>query len=379
MTYCDGYFPFCVREVAEDGEPFEAWDETTYLTTVIPAGFGPGGTRKIPSKSPATFVTVYGKHTQYPVGLTLDQISWLYWRVSHWDSGFQNMAEEVVPAATANGGSYSFVNDAWVWTATSAMNEDINFGFSDLFNFTKGSSKARVIRNSSPYFEHIETEPLDNHERLSCPGTLQWMKDTNTSGASATPIIALKANGSGGSEVSKLDTDVDSSDGCSVMSRLTFDASGGLGLRLSSGVLKVEDLYYPRMFGDSGFAFLGFGANTFGLLFKMEKSQELTETFVDGPPPGQKTETSGFSSRFSARCFFDGTEFTGGAVFSPSATVISVNLKFGPHDETFELGGWVSNLEPNTFTPQGTVTYLAQAKKYFTYGEIYNEDTGEPV
>lgn len=62
-------FPFVVVKHAEDGEPISLWDGTT---------FGPFGT---PSKSSTEDIRVYGPGTDNPVGMTLLELSELYWRV----------------------------------------------------------------------------------------------------------------------------------------------------------------------------------------------------------------------------------------------------------------------------------------------------------
>jgi len=73
-----GLFPFCVKEFAEDGEPFEVWDGVTLFKTTIDGEEGPS----FPSKSSSELITVYGNGTEYNFGLTLSELMLIYWRVS---------------------------------------------------------------------------------------------------------------------------------------------------------------------------------------------------------------------------------------------------------------------------------------------------------
>jgi hypothetical protein len=67
-----GNFPFCIQDVAEDGLPVEVWDGVTFR----------GGR---PSKSSSQNITVVGEGTLFPVGLTLEEVMLMYWRVRRWN------------------------------------------------------------------------------------------------------------------------------------------------------------------------------------------------------------------------------------------------------------------------------------------------------
>lgn len=63
-----GAFPFCIREFAEDGKPFEEWDQETLFSDM-------------PSKTSNEEVTVYGSGTRHFIGpLTLDELMFFYWK-----------------------------------------------------------------------------------------------------------------------------------------------------------------------------------------------------------------------------------------------------------------------------------------------------------
>ena len=84
----EDWFPFAIPQVAEDGQPFQQWDGST--TAALPnspwglegAGFtSPYSGGQVPSKSSATYVTVYGPNSLYCLKFTLDQLVEYAWRV----------------------------------------------------------------------------------------------------------------------------------------------------------------------------------------------------------------------------------------------------------------------------------------------------------
>lgn len=101
FSYQDGWFPFQIPELAEDGAPFEVWDGSTlygrydvdltsgdypddgYGNSQSTSGYSYSGK---PSKSSSGFVTTVGPGSPYPLGpFTLEQLSELYWRVRAWN------------------------------------------------------------------------------------------------------------------------------------------------------------------------------------------------------------------------------------------------------------------------------------------------------
>ena len=101
FSYQDGWFPFQIPEIAEDGAPFEVWDGSTlygrydvdltsgdypddgYGNSQSTSGYSYSGK---PSKSSSVYVTTVGPGSPYPVGpFNLEQLSELYWRVRDWN------------------------------------------------------------------------------------------------------------------------------------------------------------------------------------------------------------------------------------------------------------------------------------------------------
>ena len=83
-----GYFPFCVPEVAEDGNPFQTWDGSTLYSVDSQISFNVPN--EAPSKTKDSLVTVYGPGSLYPIGpLTLEQAAYAFWKVKKWDVSIQ--------------------------------------------------------------------------------------------------------------------------------------------------------------------------------------------------------------------------------------------------------------------------------------------------
>ncbi|MGJ8677231.1 MAG: hypothetical protein ACSHX0_06920 [Akkermansiaceae bacterium] len=84
-------FPFLIREVAQDGLPFEVWDGlTTY--------------NGYPSKSDESLIDVYGARSRYNLKLTRFQLAMFYWRVrglSLTVEGFEGYGAETEGEATS--------------------------------------------------------------------------------------------------------------------------------------------------------------------------------------------------------------------------------------------------------------------------------------
>jgi hypothetical protein len=80
-----GFFPFCIKELAEDGEPFEEWDQSTVVD------------ENMPSKTSDEPVTVYGSGTEYFIGLTLDELMYLFWKPKQLKLVFEGQYELSLP------------------------------------------------------------------------------------------------------------------------------------------------------------------------------------------------------------------------------------------------------------------------------------------
>jgi hypothetical protein len=74
LTFADGHFPYPVKRLAQDNQPFEPWDGETFYSGQI-------------SKSSGQMVHTAGQNSYYDIGpLTLEQASFLFWRVTEWEA-----------------------------------------------------------------------------------------------------------------------------------------------------------------------------------------------------------------------------------------------------------------------------------------------------
>lgn len=73
-------FPFPIWELAEDGQPFEIWDGTTFSSEDPPPLMMTPLAGGRPSKESDSYVTVVGNGTMYPVGFTLEKFTEFFYR-----------------------------------------------------------------------------------------------------------------------------------------------------------------------------------------------------------------------------------------------------------------------------------------------------------
>jgi hypothetical protein len=147
MTFLDGHFPFCVAEVAEDGEPFEVWDGTTYYTPSLTS---------TPSKSSSELVTVVGDGTNYPLKLTLDEVMSLYWQ------------QKIIQVSVDWSGTLRFeVDSSWSQTVVSGVGK-LFLGFNFELEEDDFAEATLNVRLEDPYQKvcgHDET--FTGNARLS--------------------------------------------------------------------------------------------------------------------------------------------------------------------------------------------------------------------
>lgn len=111
-----GYFPFCIKEVAEDGQPFETWNKSTY--------FNNQGNNE-PSKSSSELITVYGSGTRHFIGpLSLEELMYLYWRPKTYSISILGQYPISVGSVTNTRGQWNNDNApapsdlTWTWTSS---------------------------------------------------------------------------------------------------------------------------------------------------------------------------------------------------------------------------------------------------------------------
>lgn len=112
-----GRLPWPIREVDEDGEAFQPWDQATFASDY--------GSEVKPSRYADRFVPVYGPGTSRWIGLTIEEVIFLYYRCRRFVislEGLENFKIEV-PGVTATGGNWDFVDDHYVWVPYTATIE----------------------------------------------------------------------------------------------------------------------------------------------------------------------------------------------------------------------------------------------------------------
>ena len=124
-----GLFPFCIKEVAEDGKPFEKWDLfTTHIHQFTPDGEtapdslwiyqeyeNSGGTQ--PSKLSSKLITVYGSGTRYFVGpLSLEELMYFYWVPKKYSATINGQYETSIDSITNTYGDWENAGEGqYVW------------------------------------------------------------------------------------------------------------------------------------------------------------------------------------------------------------------------------------------------------------------------
>ena len=153
-------FPFPIRELAEDGKPFEEWDGSTLCG-------------EVPSKSADTPVTVFGAGSLYGLKLNFSQLVELVWRVKQIKFSLeaaQGEASISVDAGSAGSasityefGAFTHVNRTAIeysnegdgWVPTDNMIHINTLGMT----FEGGKSEASVICN----FGYWNTKDADGN------------------------------------------------------------------------------------------------------------------------------------------------------------------------------------------------------------------------
>lgn len=110
-----GHLPFCIPEVAQDGKPFQVWDQVTL--------FG----KNKPSKSASEDITVYGSGTEYFIGLTLEELMLFYWKAKTYKLSFANKFTFTTPQVSVTTGYWDTSVDPPEWVSTPRYAAPINF------------------------------------------------------------------------------------------------------------------------------------------------------------------------------------------------------------------------------------------------------------
>ena len=121
-----GNLPFCILETDQNGNEFQEWDGVTFFQA------GPAYANSA-SGSNTELILVYGTNTERPFGLTLEELSEMFWRVRGWEIGIDTspIVVDPTPAKTASGGGYYdwvpyddddiIGNGRYVWTPTDSV------------------------------------------------------------------------------------------------------------------------------------------------------------------------------------------------------------------------------------------------------------------
>lgn len=138
-----GYFPFCIRERAEDGQPFRMWDGSTFHTVQYTEDGETAPNSQwiyqdianvqgtIPSKSSSKLITVYGDGTDYFIGpLSLEELMYFYWRPKQYVSSIDDQYQISIDGITNTYGRWvsdnNFPTPNYTWISETETLNSIN-------------------------------------------------------------------------------------------------------------------------------------------------------------------------------------------------------------------------------------------------------------
>lgn len=355
-----GHFPFCVKRLAEDGAPFEAWDGATYV-------FNSSNTSKRPSKTESSLVTVYGTHTPYPVGFTLAELMEIFWRCKRFDLSVDGSISVTSPAITANGGYYT--GDPPVWVATSATVPSISL--------TASNVGPAYVQGDYTFdaFGGAGTEQPDPPKHKVCMGPFSGIKwnpyDSSNVYLPPPTLLALGLTFSFGE--SDTDSNTDSAEGSSASNSATVAI--GLDMRLSlEDVIFAEDKYWPR--------FQSVNPNN-KIFADVRRSSEARQ------PSGDWTNVSEIRIALYQISSYFNEGIPDGAEISRTIP-FEITLSEG-NTIAFPVGTWrqvytawaapeteVDHPHDASLVPS-MPTFKIVCTKWWEYGGIYDENTGQPT
>lgn len=108
--YADGYLPFCPSRRDVEGNPYVLWDGVTYTAEIQPPPFHAFGAA---SRYPDRMIPVVGPGTLYPFGLSIEEMSYLYWRAKKIKIAFADTITVSSPSLSKTG-YWKNIDGEWV-------------------------------------------------------------------------------------------------------------------------------------------------------------------------------------------------------------------------------------------------------------------------
>ena len=363
LTFADGFFPFCPSTVDKYGDPYEHWDGTTTYNRATPVGFGTLYS-KAPSKSSSEDIAVYGAGSLYPLGLTLEQATEFYWR---WKSFVIRVAGGAMPALTVAA------------VSVETFSPDYSLGAPNYISTTETGSAVTIGRDVSSF-----PDPLIFYREkyYVAPDWRDYTESRRACGLGATSYPTIFSG------YTPAELTIDDPSPLAPGGQVTGSSSLTLMTSLFPGsppptlptpflaapvFLFAENKYWLKW--DVGFA------------YNIAASRNESRYEPKSPWPDleyiEQFTTKSLSHVTGLR--IQSTPFTG-------ATIKSVPVQIVFRDATVVAGNVYSNsiyTETNGADGSSPISGLTadfipptqslEPLKFWTYGGIYNETTGEPV
>jgi hypothetical protein len=392
-----GSFPFCIKETAQDGLPVEIWDGTTYYDSLGPsedgAYVGPEEEvlRWVPAKNAGVSsydengdftgdlrVDVVGEGTERPVGLTLEELTFMYWRVRRWD---------VKPI---NGDAWSYEIgevsvDIWPQIENGLEFENTlrTPGSPPQFSRPKPDAEKGLVCPFSYYLSYGQSlGAAEDGVDLSTPPSYAYESVSVRHNISIRLLPIIVSDYLIESPIYRI------GDLYYPPIRVRSVAGGNFGL-VPSGYLRVKGrLEYDDLEG-GGSGVIGY-YREIGNYFEMSiwpyKPKEETYNFDlwegdesawpwygYGPPLPLPT---GLQRALKENAFRLILKFPSRDITIPYYAIYNPNDAFRNDNVGTE---YEVLYDYSVEDLEGPITYTIEASKYYTYGGTYDEDTGEPV
>lgn len=372
LLYAEGYFPFQVPEKDKNGDAFQEWDGVTKW-------YG------YPSRSSGEYIPVVGDNTLFPLKLTLEQALEVYWRVERWKltADASELIITTVPSATASGGGLYQANTSpppeWKWIASpSATVEELTAPQLDIGIYLAENG---YIGQYNEYGEPIAPIKHKAKEKsLVCywPYIFAAMDPDDPSSLASEQFGDGPAYGNIYTDY-ETDSNSDSQNGNEAANSVTSFMEFGYRMPqkgfLASGYSSQNSLFIKS--GEHYYLSLELNVR-----ISINWSKGTTRRLQEGDAPGVTYENTVASS------YFDFVSYNSIASNATKLTTLPVVVQLTlSNDQTVEAN-FRSVFQSVSVTnmpdpPDGLLTGIPKicisADKYWTYGGIYNENTGAKV
>lgn len=316
VTFCEGFFPFCIKEAEE-------WDGETYY------GFRPSG-------SNTSYIPVVGQGTPYPIAMSLEEVSALYWRTRVARLQVDQIAVTTIAPQTVTGVSFAALPENF----TSAQ-------WNQLVFYPDGDT-ANPVENQEEFFLDEGFLPPSSYLKLVCKSAKTGVVSFRTEYAPASALLGVPSK-TDFPDVEWFEIDV--------ASPLFANWGEATGAFSASLVVCSEGYQEPAV-----------------LIKGSEYYPRILVGFYFGSPDG--VSESGIVEISSQKLFGKSEKFYGpaGSVqFAPDS------LLSGKQINLFYSWSYSDGTEEEPPPTPSVSNAVLSFPKWWTYGGIYDETTGERV